>query len=61
MCLLSAYLSFQLSNVLIVYSCVILVLFLQTFYNFCTFVVWITFRRKEFEGIKKEIGRCGDN
>lgn len=29
----------------------------ETFYNFCTFVVWITFRRKEFEGIKKEIGR----
>lgn len=29
----------------------------ETFYNFCTFVVWITFRRKEFEVIKKEIGR----
>merc|ERR1712108_62554 len=29
----------------------------ETFYSFCTFVVWITFRRKEFECIKKEIGR----
>ncbi|KAL8612834.1 hypothetical protein ACOMHN_038089 [Nucella lapillus] len=29
----------------------------ETFYNFCTFVVWITFRRKDFEVIKKEIGR----
>ncbi|XP_076442085.1 protein phosphatase 1 regulatory subunit 36-like [Babylonia areolata] len=29
----------------------------ETFYNFCTFVVWITFRRKEFDVIKKEIGR----
>ncbi|XP_070181319.1 protein phosphatase 1 regulatory subunit 36-like isoform X2 [Littorina saxatilis] len=29
----------------------------ETFYNFCTFVVWITYRRKEFEVIKKEIGR----
>lgn len=29
----------------------------ETFYTFCTFVVWITFRRKEFEVIKKEIGR----
>ena len=31
--------------------------FFQTFYSFYTFVVWITFRRKEFECIKKEIGR----
>ncbi|KAK7493468.1 hypothetical protein BaRGS_00015368 [Batillaria attramentaria] len=29
----------------------------ETFYTFCTFVVWITFRRKEFEVVKKEIGR----
>ncbi|ESO93616.1 hypothetical protein LOTGIDRAFT_203973 [Lottia gigantea] len=29
----------------------------ESFYNFCTFVVWITFRRKDFETVKKEIGR----
>lgn len=31
----------------------------QSYYNFCTFVVWITFRRKDFEIVKKEIGRYG--
>ncbi|XP_055956865.1 protein phosphatase 1 regulatory subunit 36 [Patella vulgata] len=29
----------------------------ESFYNFCTFVVWITFRRRDFEIVKKEIGR----
>ncbi|CAL1527793.1 unnamed protein product [Lymnaea stagnalis] len=29
----------------------------ETFYKYCTFVVWITFRRKEFDSVKKEIGR----
>lgn len=29
----------------------------ETLYNFCTFVVWITFRRKDFEPVKKEVGR----
>ncbi|GFO27494.1 protein phosphatase 1 regulatory subunit 36-like [Plakobranchus ocellatus] len=29
----------------------------ETLYNYCTFVVWITFRRRDFDGVKKEIGR----
>ncbi|XP_060559828.1 protein phosphatase 1 regulatory subunit 36-like [Ruditapes philippinarum] len=29
----------------------------ETLYSFCTFVVWITFRRKDFEAVKKEVGR----
>ncbi|XP_059145667.1 protein phosphatase 1 regulatory subunit 36-like [Physella acuta] len=29
----------------------------ETFYTYCTFVVWINFRRKEFDAVKKEIGR----
>ncbi|XP_064602847.1 protein phosphatase 1 regulatory subunit 36-like [Liolophura sinensis] len=29
----------------------------ETFYSFCTFVVWIAFRRPDFEVVRKEIGR----
>ncbi|XP_053373558.1 protein phosphatase 1 regulatory subunit 36-like isoform X2 [Mercenaria mercenaria] len=29
----------------------------ETLYSFCTFVVWITFRRKDFEAVRKEVGR----
>ncbi|KAK2152624.1 hypothetical protein LSH36_324g01008 [Paralvinella palmiformis] len=29
----------------------------ETFYSFCTFLVWIAFRRREYEVVKKEIGR----
>ncbi|XP_055878321.1 protein phosphatase 1 regulatory subunit 36-like [Biomphalaria glabrata] len=29
----------------------------ETFYRFCTFLVWITFRRRDYDAIEKEIGR----
>ncbi|KAL4237778.1 hypothetical protein ACF0H5_002490 [Mactra antiquata] len=29
----------------------------ETLYSYCTFVVWIAFRRKDFEAVKKEVGR----
>ncbi|KAL3872663.1 hypothetical protein ACJMK2_035876 [Sinanodonta woodiana] len=29
----------------------------ETLYSFCTYFVWVTFRRKEFESVKKEVGR----
>ena len=29
----------------------------QTLYSFCVFAVWITFRRKDYDCVKKEIGR----
>lgn len=29
----------------------------ETFYSFCTFLVWIAFRRPEFDVVKKELGR----
>nr|XP_006812380.1 PREDICTED: protein phosphatase 1 regulatory subunit 36-like isoform X2 [Saccoglossus kowalevskii] len=29
----------------------------ETFYKFCVYVVWVVFRRKEFELVSKEIGR----
>ncbi|XP_070578619.1 protein phosphatase 1 regulatory subunit 36-like isoform X2 [Ptychodera flava] len=29
----------------------------ETFYKYCVYVIWIVFRRKEFELVNKEIGR----
>lgn len=29
----------------------------ETLYAFCTFVIWITFKRKEYDMIREEIGR----
>lgn len=29
----------------------------ETLYSFCSYVVWITFRRKDFESVRKEVGR----
>lgn len=29
----------------------------ETLYSFCTFVVWITFKRKDYEAVRKEVGR----
>ncbi|XP_064623437.1 protein phosphatase 1 regulatory subunit 36-like isoform X2 [Lineus longissimus] len=29
----------------------------ETIYSFCSFVVWISFKRKEYETIRKEVGR----
>lgn len=29
----------------------------ETLYAFCTFVVWITFKRKDYEAVRKEVGR----
>lgn len=29
----------------------------ETLYRFCTFVVWIAFKRKEYEVVRKEVGR----
>ncbi|MBN3275169.1 PPR36 phosphatase, partial [Polyodon spathula] len=26
-------------------------------YNFCAYVVWVTFRRKDLKGIQEEVGR----
>ncbi|XP_019374011.1 PREDICTED: protein phosphatase 1 regulatory subunit 36 isoform X2 [Gavialis gangeticus] len=31
--------------------------FFECFYNFCTYVAWVAFRRKHFQEIQEEIGR----
>lgn len=30
---------------------------LQTLYSFCAYFVWIAFKKKEYENVRKEIGR----
>lgn len=32
-------------------------LLLQTLYSFCAYFVWIAFKKKEYENVRKEIGR----